>query len=303
MQARTFIHIPTGGGTYSLIYRYAVVLNDGGRGHTVSEKSRFVVSASDSATGTLVPCAQYSFVAGGTVPGFQLSPFDNPMDGTPVYYRPWTMGNMKFPGLGGTTVQLDVTAAGCGIDGHFGYGYFDMSCSLFANEIVICGSGSPVLAAPDGFAAYSWHDSATFSTTYGTMQTAAITTPSITTTYAVILTPYTGYGCMDTLYTRVIISSLPVVGAITGLPAVCPGGDTTTLSNTTPGGVWSSSDTSTATVSGAGLVTGMISGAVKINYTVTNSCGSTTVTYPVTVITSVMCIMMERRVNSTLAKK
>ncbi len=57
------------------------------------------------------------------------------------------------------------------------------------------------------------------------------------------------------------------VGAITGTPATCPGG-TSQLSDATAGGVWSSSNMTTATVSTTGLVTGSVAGTTNISYTV-----------------------------------
>jgi uncharacterized protein YjdB len=51
----------------------------------------------------------------------------------------------------------------------------------------------------------------------------------------------------------------------------------------TPGGVWSSSATGTATVGTAGNVSGVAGGTATISYTVTNSCGSVAATRIVTV--------------------
>ena len=54
---------------------------------------------------------------------------------------------------------------------------------------------------------------------------------------------------------------------ITGATTVCAG-STTALSNTTPGGVWSSDNTAVATISGIGHVTGVAAGTVNISYAV-----------------------------------
>lgn len=83
--------------------------------------------------------------------------------------------------------------------------------------------------------------------------------------------------------TKVIeIDSLPVVGAINGLSAVCPGA-TITLSDTTAGGMWTSGDPGTATVSSTGVVTGVTAGVAHIYYTVTNYCGPSVVVKNITV--------------------
>jgi ribosomal protein S8 len=189
--------------------------------------------------------------------------------GGPVYYKPWTMGNMKFPGLGGHTIAIDFTTNDCGFSGHFGYGYVDMSCGLFMNEIITC-AGTVSLSGPDGYQSYVWKDSATFSTTYGTSQLVVVTTPTVATTYAVIVTPYVGYGCVDTLYTRVIVPA-----PITGPGTVCIGG-TATMTNPVPGGAWTSGSTGIAIIGGSsGIITGMAAGTTTITYTIGGTCVST----------------------------
>lgn len=67
------------------------------------------------------------------------------------------------------------------------------------------------------------------------------------------------------------VNPLPIVASI------LPGGTTNVcvdsalqLSNATPGGVWSSSNTGIATVNATGLVTGVLAGNVTISYTVTD---------------------------------
>lgn len=73
----------------------------------------------------------------------------------------------------------------------------------------------------------------------------------------------------------VTVNAAPVAGTITGASTLCAG-QTTTLADATgtPGGTWSSSNTSRATVDAFGTVTGVAAGAVNITYTATNSCGS-----------------------------
>ncbi len=209
-RCRYFVHIPTGSASYSLLYHYAAVLEDAG--HTPSEQPRMQVKAYDSATGTIIPCDSFYYVATGSLPGFTR------VGSSDVYYKPWTMGNLKLNGLGGHTIVVDFAVSDCGYGGHFGYGYLDMTAGLFANTITsTCAGATVTLTGPAGYSAYSWRDSATFSTTYGTSQTVTILTPGTITTYAVILTPYSGYGCPDTLYTRVIplfpCSGTPAAGS------------------------------------------------------------------------------------------
>jgi hypothetical protein len=80
----------------------------------------------------------------------------------------------------------------------------------------------------------------------------------------------------------VTVNPAPVAGAITGGLIVCPT-TTTNLTDAAGGGVWSSVSPAIATVSGAGLVTGVTAGTSIISYTVTNSCGTVAATTVVTV--------------------
>jgi choice-of-anchor A domain-containing protein len=77
-------------------------------------------------------------------------------------------------------------------------------------------------------------------------------------------------------------TTAPTVADITGNTTVCKN-STITLSNTTAGGTWSSSNTSVATVSSNGVVTGVTAGTITISYAVSNGCGTTTKTASVTV--------------------
>jgi len=80
----------------------------------------------------------------------------------------------------------------------------------------------------------------------------------------------------------------PSAGGLSGAGSVCPG-MTIALTASTPGGTWSSSNTAKATVSSAGVVTGITPGTATINYTVSNSCGSRTATKVITVLTPAAC--------------
>lgn len=83
-------------------------------------------------------------------------------------------------------------------------------------------------------------------------------------------------------FKTITVDPLPVPGTISGSANVCLSG-TTTLSASSPGGTWSSASTSTATVSGLGVVTGMTVGSTTISYGVTNVCGTLYATHSITV--------------------
>lgn len=88
--------------------------------------------------------------------------------------------------------------------------------------------------------------------------------------------------CDSTSNTVTVILDSAYAAPITGTGSVCVG-QTTLLSDATPGGIWTSGAAAVATVSGAGLVTGITSGTATISYAVTNPCGTATSTYVVTV--------------------
>ena len=83
--------------------------------------------------------------------------------------------------------------------------------------------------------------------------------------------------------TTVTVNTTAVVSPISGSPSVCTGLNTT-LNDDTTGGVWSSSNSSVATVGAStGTVTGMAAGSATITYTFTNACGSASTTEVMTV--------------------
>lgn len=88
--------------------------------------------------------------------------------------------------------------------------------------------------------------------------------------------------CDSTSDPVTVILDSAYAAPITGAASVCIG-QTTTLSDATAGGVWTSGATGIATVSGTGVVFGVTAGTATISYAVTNPCGTATSTYVVTV--------------------
>lgn len=232
-RARYYVHVPASVANYSLVYRYAVVFQD--PNHTTGQP-RFVVEAFDSASLVPVPCATYTYVADAGLPGFTLSPCNtcspSSTAGNPVYYKDWTTSSIDLSGYGGTTVAIQFTSTDCSAGGHFGYGYVDLSCGLFQVSANTCDTlTDPTLTAPPGFQTYTWYDSATFSILYGTTQSITIPYPPGPTTIAVILGPYPGFGCPDTLYTRIIPAHMELHPS--NDTAICLGRCTTLSPNAT----------------------------------------------------------------------
>ena len=79
-------------------------------------------------------------------------------------------------------------------------------------------------------------------------------------------------------YVSLTVNPLPTAGTISGSSFVCLG-SSTTLSDTVPGGVWSSSNAAIASiVDTSGIATGVSVGTVNITYSVTTICGTATQT-------------------------
>jgi len=277
-KVRYYVHVPSGSSNYALFFRYAVVFQD--PAHPIAAQPRFEVNAFDSITGAALPCAHYSYTSTAGLPGFFVSPVTS---AGLVYYKPWTTASIDLTAWNGRTVIIDFASGDCGYGGHFGYGYLDMDCSLVATSLTRCDSTGPLsLSAPSGYMSYQWLDSATFSVPYGTTQNISITVPSSPLTLAVIVTPYAGFGCLDTLYISINPSALPVTppayaGVITGPTHVMSSGTSMVLVDTVSGGVWSSSSSHASVV--GGTVTALSAGGAVISYTVSNICDTDVATY------------------------
>lgn len=118
-------------------------------------------------------------------------------------------------------------------------------------------------------AAYEWSYSgtgATFApTTTDTVNTLSFSASATGGTLSVRAVNISGHSTWRD--TAVAVHPTPRLPAITGATAVCENA-VTMLANGTPGGVWSSSATDTATVSSTGAVTGVRAGIATISYIV-----------------------------------
>ncbi len=200
-RARYYLRVPNNLNNYSLLLKYAVVLEN--PSHQPKEQPRFEVKAYDSITNIPISCAQFSFVASSVLPGFILSSlYPN------VYYKPWSTASLNLSGYAGRTVAVDFASGDCSLGLHFGYGYVDVNCVLFAISSSVC-KGVPFssLSAPPGFQHYKWYDS-TYTVLLDTNQNVMVPTPATFNKYHVVLSAYPGYGCDDTLSTTIYTSDL-----------------------------------------------------------------------------------------------
>ncbi|MES2704533.1 MAG: Ig-like domain-containing protein [Bacteroidota bacterium] len=221
-KVRYYIHVPTTS-NFILIYKFAVVLQNPAD-HTPDEQPRFEVNLYDSTTGASLPCGYISYVSSSSLPGFHLSTMSG---STPIYYRAWDSATVNLSDYAGQTIIIDFSTGDCSLGAHFGYAYVDVNCGSFTNYYTPCDTTTALtFYAPPGYDTYHWYDSTTFSTVYGTSATVTVPNPIVATTYAVILTPYAGLGCIDTSYVRVLPSALSLYPS--NDTSLCPG-DTATL--------------------------------------------------------------------------
>jgi gliding motility-associated-like protein len=193
--------IPANTNTYNLIYNYAVVFQD--PGHQESEQPRLDLEVSNLSDNYKIGCSSFSFFANGSpLPGFELSP--NPGGNTPVWFKKWTAVSINLDNLAGKTIRLFFKTADCTFRIHFGYAYIDVNseCSDRFEGSDFCPDDNLVMVnAPYGYQTYTWYNS-NFTQVLGHSQTLTlIPPPAAGTEVAVVVVPYSGYGCLDTLYT------------------------------------------------------------------------------------------------------
>lgn len=135
--------------------------------------------------------------------------------------------------------------------------------SISGGTTICAGQSTTLNATTSGgsgtYSTYTWNNS------LGT-GTSKTVSPVTTTTYIVTVTD--SKGCTGSFSITVTVNPKPTV-SITGASAVCVG-STTTLSPTT-GGTWVSSNTAFATVTNAGVVTGVAPGTATFTFTNTTT--------------------------------
>ena len=192
--------IPAGANTYNLIYHYAIVLNDAS--HPANQQPRLVIEVKNLTDGTPLPCPLGPIVATGNLPGFQTS--NTSANGQPVRFKPWAAGSLNLDNNAGKTIELSFTTTGCGLfpnGSHFGYAYIDVNseCSSAFTGATFCPDDTLVnVTAPYGYQDYKWFN--IFNVVLGTQQILTLNPPPLSgDSVFVELTPYNGYGCLDTL--------------------------------------------------------------------------------------------------------
>ncbi len=191
----------------------------------------------------------------------------------------WSSSNLTKATVNGTGVVTGVSAGLATIN----YTVVSMlsGCSTVVSHDVtvnalavaaIAYPGSPYCAAGTATVTQTGQTGGSYSSTAGlaiNSSTGAINLATSTAGAYTVTYSFTNGTCPTATTTGLTIRSLPIVVVITGPAVVCPG-STIILSDLTPGGAWSSSDLSKATVGTGGVVSGISAGLVTINYAVTS---------------------------------
>ena len=129
---------------------------------------------------------------------------------------------------------------------------------------------SPVLYRSD-ISGGSW----SVSNSNATVSSSGLVSTVVADTFTLIYTVSTTCGVVSTTKAIDIVSGLPpTAGVISGTGHVCPGSPIT-LTDGIGGGTWTVGNAN-ATISSAGLLSGVSAGTDSVFYTVTNACGATT---------------------------
>ena len=276
-----------------------------------------------SSSNTFVAFIGTAGIAGGAGPGTSTISYTLPATGCAkavvltVNNVPANISGTDSLCVGGTTTLTDITAGGtwsssstaiatvstAGVVTGVSFGvvtisykvstgcYVTFPITINPNPAAIAGTarvcaGSTTLLS-DASAGGTWSSSIAAA---GTVDASGNVTGIAAGTTNITYTLATG-GCI--ISRQVTVNPLPA--PISGVNAVCAG-STITMSDITPTGTWSSTNTGIATVSGAGVVTGVLAGTDSIRYTVTatgcSNFASVTVNPLPTVIngTPVVCV-------------
>jgi gliding motility-associated-like protein len=197
--------IPAGRNEYSITYHYAVVFE--GPNHLDFQQPRLDIEVLNVTDNQRIDCSSFTFYSyGSSLPGFAVSPIQI-NNNTPILYKDWTPVTINLNNKAGKTIRLFFKTGDCTFVRHFGYAYVDVNteCNGEFPGSAFCPNDAFVsVDAPFGFQSYRWFNN-NFSTLLGTGSNLTLRpAPSSGTLLALEVTPFPGYGCKDTIYTRLM---------------------------------------------------------------------------------------------------
>ena len=170
--------------------------------------------------------------------------------------------------------SYDVTAVITNSDGYTisGDGVVNVTTpnagTLSGTQAICVGSTSQF--STDGTSGGTWSSS---NTAVATVSSSGLVTSVSAGTATITYTVAGTGGCTDATATRTVTVTENDAGTLSGTQAICVNGTSQISSNGSAGGSWSSSNTTIATVSSSGLVSGLTAGTSTIYYILAGSGG------------------------------
>lgn len=210
-------NIPAGISSFIILYNYAVVFQDppSETQHALAEKPRFQARVVNVTDNQLIDCVAFDFFSSSTLPGFRISPKTKPDD--TILYKDWTPVTLDLGAYAGKQIRLEFITSDCTRGGHFGYAYVDVnsSCNGIIQGTAKCsGETTITLTAPYGYSNYTWFSDLSYLQVTGSGQTLTLNPAPVNgAVLPLIIQPYPGFGCTDTLFATIIAASRPVANA------------------------------------------------------------------------------------------
>jgi gliding motility-associated-like protein len=201
--------IPANASHYSIVYQYALVLEDTRNSHPTEARPRMetrVTNLTDNQQ--VISCSSLTFIGDSSIFGFYASEI---REG--IVCKDWSAVTINLNGYAGKTIELKFITADCTYGAHFGYAYIDVNagCGNPVYGTVHCANVTTLnLSAPVGFADYTWYNS-NFTQLLGTGEVLTLSpAPTDGTGINLVVTPYSGYGCLDTLFNTIYTDTIGV---------------------------------------------------------------------------------------------
>lgn len=191
---------------FSITYHYAVVLEN--PSHQPHQQPRFRAKVIDLSSNTEINCVSFDFTASSSLPGFKKTSYS-----TSTLYKDWTSVTIDLGEYVGKNIRLEFITSDCTQNQHFGYAYVDVNsnCDNSYTAASLCeGDSFVTLTAPFGYETYRWFSDNSFSNIVSSTRNFSLATiPPVGTVFPVIVTPYPGFGCIDTLLASLKIQPKP----------------------------------------------------------------------------------------------
>jgi gliding motility-associated-like protein len=201
--------IPANANFYSLVYNYALVLEDTRNSHPIEARPRMETRVTNLTDNQLINCSSLTFIGDSSILGFYASEI---REG--IVCKSWSAITINLNGYAGKTIELKFVSADCTFGAHFGYAYIDVNtgCGNPVYGTVHCaGVDTLTLRAPVGFADYTWYNS-NFTQILGYGDELILTpVPPDGTGINLKVTPFNSYGCPDTLFNTILTDTVGVV--------------------------------------------------------------------------------------------